>query len=102
MKTFLKNKLVLISLGFFLISLSLLSLVYFRNAPFMPLVLHYVGDTGDFLGSRSGILGLVLGFVSLCILDYFISFRVLKDKPLLAKFMNVIVLILNVFLLVLS
>ncbi len=68
----------------------------------MPLVLHFTGGVGDFLGVRSSLLFLVIGFASVCFLNYLISFKILKDKPELAKFINILVFILNIFFLVLS
>jgi len=101
MKNLFKN--ISISLLLFLVSITLLAVVYFRNASYIPLVLHFTqGEIGDFLGSRSNLLSLAIGFVSLCSLNYFISFKILKDKPELARFINLTVLILNIFFLILS
>gem|GEM_PF-6164604 len=102
MKNIFKDKIVLLSISFFCISLFLLSIVYFKNTSFMPLVLHYTGDVGDFLGIRISLVGLIIGFVFLCGLNIILIKVFLKDKRELTIFVKLINLILNAFFLILS
>jgi hypothetical protein len=68
----------------------------------MPLVLHFTNDVGDILGVKRDLLVLLIWFVIVCIVNYFISFVLLKNQPSLAYFVNLIVLILNILFLILS
>jgi len=101
-KTDKNSKTVYITAILFILSLILLSLVYVRNVAFMPLVLHFTNNIGDILGVKQDLLVLIIWFAAVCIVNYFISFVLFKNKPSLTYFVNLVVLILNVLFLILS